>query len=190
MSSDIRKNLEVLNYAPHYADLSNFLLVAECKNGNVEFFPYEHIKKERDIYVIQMGEDMYVGCSGNMKLRCIKHLKDLQAGIHVSKKMQELYIISPNFKMYRVMRCNCRWAEAAENLVIRLLNPSLNTAVPYAQGKIQDTLLWSYSTEYDRVNEKLQEEIETEQHIICPSCRRELKINIVEVTKKKPLCVK
>jgi len=170
---------KALRYEPHYADLSDFPLVATYNDDDIKFLGPNTTEGETDIYVIQMDDEMYVGSSGNIRNRLTTHLCELRKGNHFAKRMQEVFNEKRRFNVYRIMRCYDRGLTVAEDLVVRLLQPSLNTFAATKEGVIQNEIVWIYETDHDRENLR-----SAENAIICPSCKSMLRFTISSETNK------
>lgn len=170
---------KTLRYEPHYADLSDFPLIATYNDDEMKFLGPNTAGGEIDIYVIQMDDEMYVGSSGNVKDRMNTHLCELRKGNHYAKRMQEVFNEKRRFNVYRIMRCYDRGLTIAEDLVARLLQPSLNIFSVTKEGVIQNEIVWIYETDHDRENLR-----SAENAIICPSCKSMLRFTISSETNK------
>lgn len=170
---------KALRYGPHYVDLSDFPLIATYNDDEMKFLGPNTTEGEIDIYVIQMDDEMYVGSSGNVRNRLTTHLCELRKDNHFAKRMQEVFNEKKHFNVYRVMRCYDRGLTVAEDLVVRLLQPSLNTFAVTKEGVIQNEIVWIYETDRDRENLR-----SAENAIICPSCKSMLRFTISSETNK------
>lgn len=170
---------KTLRYEPHFVDLSDFPLIATYSDDEMKFLGPNTTDGEIDIYVIQMDDEMYVGSTGNVKDRMNAHLCELRKGNHYAKRMQEVFNEKRYFSVFRIMRCYDRGLTVAEDLVARLLQPSLNTFAVTKEGVIQNEIVWIYETEHDR--EHLRS---VDNAIICPSCKSMLRFTISSETNK------
>lgn len=130
-----------LSYTSKKLDLSHFTLIAECRKG---FICYEKIKiftNENDVYALQFGDDLYIGSSKNISQRIRSHFKALVNGTHTSKRVQNAYNREMGFKAYILMRCHGRLCNA-EQMMIRLLQPSLNTLLPNGNCDYYNNIIW------------------------------------------------
>jgi len=164
---------EILRYEPHFVDLRNFTLIAEYKDSELTFFNFDIVDGECDIYAIQVDDDLYVGSTATLKTRIKSHVSDLRKGKHHSKRFQEVWNEKHRFKVYRIMRCYDRGTTLPEDLIVRLLQPSMNTIAVTKEGNIQEEVVWTYETDYDR-----KQHHDNDAALICPNCQTLLRITL------------
>lgn len=136
------QNIEILNYNPHNLNLDTFTLFAECDLVNINFKNVNLTKEEYDVYALQFGEDIYVGSSRILKTRIKTHYYSLKAGKHHSQRVQTAFNNCGTFKVFILMRCN-EDMPFAEQMIIRLLNPSLNTTPPKGHNELYNSIIWT-----------------------------------------------
>ena len=184
-----KKRLETvtINYEPHSVDLSSFTLAAECIDGKLSIFPFEHSKGEKYVYCIQIDEDMYVGSSADFRRRINSHHNELCNGKHISKRMQQIFNEKRRFKVYVIMRIQSEQHSRiemylAENLITRLLNPSMNSTMPRGINAEKEGPIWTCDTLMYRNFEKKQEDCilskQKQTDIVCPKCGTPLDVTI------------
>ena len=122
--------IERLNYKPREIDLESFTLLAKCENGKLSFE-----------YALQFGSDLYVGSSAQVKNRIYLHYWALSQNRHNSKKIQSIYDECKSFKAYIIMRCDSNCG-TAEQMIIRLLQPSLNVTLPNGKTEYHNNIIW------------------------------------------------
>ena len=132
---------ERLNYKPREIDLESFTLLAKCENGELSFEDVNLTKCEKDVYALQFGSDLYVGSSAQVKNRIYLHYWALSQNRHNSKKIQSIYDECKSFKAYIIMRCDSNCG-TAEQMIIRLLQPSLNVTLPNGKTEYHNNIIW------------------------------------------------
>lgn len=131
-------------------DLSSFILFADCEKGVLNYKDFTCLENESDVYAIQFGGDLYIGSSINIKKRIYCHFKSLSNNTHPFERVQEAYNKTKSFKVYILFRCvgSC---EVAEQMMIRLLKPSLNKSLPLGEKDAFNTMLWHSDNKTEKI---------------------------------------
>lgn len=135
-------NIRHLQNEPYEIDLSYFTLIASCENDEIHFEDINYEKEECDVYAIQFGNDLYIGSSKQLSSRIRSHYYSMRKGNNLSPAIQEAYNKTHSFKVYLIMRCfqNC---DMAEQMIIRLLRPSLNAILPKGNTDYHNDIIWT-----------------------------------------------
>ena len=135
------RHIQTLNNKPNFINLDCFILFATTNESVINFSSFKPTKDELDIYVLQFGNDLYVGSSHDVRRRINHHFYLLKNNRHYSKRIQDAYNKTKAFKAFIVMRCST-FERSAEQMIIRLLQPSLNTVTPMGKNERYNNIIW------------------------------------------------
>lgn len=94
-----------------------------------------YFNRERNIvYLIEIGDSMYIGSTENARARFVSHINTLLEGNHQNKKMQNAFDKAKSFTIYLLEKC-CSKDEAfvKEKEYIRSLLPNLNNTLYFKE---------------------------------------------------------
>lgn len=119
-------------------DMSDFELLAEANGDKVTYHNRNIEEGVGAVYCVLIGDDCYVGSTTNVKNRSNNHISMLALGKHKLGYVQEAYNRIGWAKVYVVMYVDgdVHILHEAEAMVIRLMRPSLNRAMPKGDGRI------------------------------------------------------
>ena len=133
--------LEQISYPPRQIDLSCFTLLAVCENGNLSFTDFKPVENENDVYALQLNDELYIGSSQQVRKRIHAHYWAMINSRHHSEKVQVAFDKYKSFKAFVIMRCD-GLCEMAEQMIIRLLQPSLNANLPHGRTEHHNNIIW------------------------------------------------
>ena len=112
---DLSKYPKIYEWDETYGQLCSIHSIAQCA-----------------VYVLRIGENLYVGESNFCRREILKHVMDMRLGIHVNPKMNEAYKKAKNCQAY-ILRSIQLFDHAVniKNNYIKSLNADLNISDEY-----------------------------------------------------------
>lgn len=141
MKKNLWQHIKKLDNHPNYVNLDSFILYAIANDSELKFTDFTPNDEELDVYALQFGSDLYIGSSNEIRRRVNAHYRTLKNKEHFSPKVQSAYDKSKSFRVYVLMRCSIN-EKCAEQMIIRLLQPSLNTIAPFGRNERFNDIIW------------------------------------------------
>lgn len=105
--------------------------VGEYKDGSLAWFAD---KEENVVYLIQIGEDAYIGSTEELYNRVLNHISLLKKNFHTSETMQAAFNEYKTFTVYILERVLANDnLKSHEQIYINTFLPKYNTATAYRE---------------------------------------------------------